>query len=247
MIIITSCWSAPGSNRRPPTISFETAVCSRFRLALMCLSRRQPHSHTNSVPFRESCNLPHTGHFLLLFLGSTKWTVTPLHLALYSMNWWSFLLGHMLKRLLRRLSSLGLKTPLRSSSTIAAVFSSAKSSTALATWCILYSTRSCSLFPSLLQSRLEVRRSWDFFFWRRFRRSWCLCCIMATCGKEAFTGTPFPSPTNTPSRLLSFVSRETTDSGTNGRGSVFLKAITTLSGKSVREPREKEGSSRNPL
>ena len=154
------------------------------------------------------------------------------------MNWWSFLLGHMLKRLLRALSSLGLKTPFRSSSTIAALFSSAKSSTALATWCIRYSTRSCSLFPSLLHRRLEVRRSWDFFFWRRFRRSWCLCCIAATCGKKAFTGMPFPSLTNTPSRLLSFVSRETTDSGTYGRGSVFLKAITTLSGKSVREPRE---------
>ena len=91
----------------------------------MCLSRCQPHSHANSVPFRESCNLPHTGHFLLLFLRFTLWTGIPLHCALYSMNWWSFLLDHMLNRLLRALSSLGLKTPLRSSRTTADLFSSA--------------------------------------------------------------------------------------------------------------------------
>src|SRR4030067_2067866 len=102
-IIITSCWNAPGSNRRPPATSnpLEMAVCSRFRLALMCLSICHPHSHLNSVPIRESCILPHIGHFLLLYLGSTLTTGIPRHWALYSMIWWSFLLGHMLTRRFR--------------------------------------------------------------------------------------------------------------------------------------------------
>ena len=69
-IIITSCWNAPGSNRRPPAIPFEIAVCSRLMLGFMCLSLCQPHSHANSAPIREYCILPHIGHVLLLFLGS---------------------------------------------------------------------------------------------------------------------------------------------------------------------------------
>jgi hypothetical protein len=77
-IIITSCWNAPGSNRRPPAIPFEMAVCSRLMLAFMCLSRRQPHSHENSVPIREYCILPHIGHVLLLFLGLTFTIISSL-------------------------------------------------------------------------------------------------------------------------------------------------------------------------
>src|SRR4030066_2460356 len=96
-IITTSCWNAPGLNRKPPATSnpLEMAVCSRFRLALMCLSHCQPHSHMNTAPIRESCILPHIGHFLLLYLGFTFITGIPLHAALYSMIWWGFLLGHM--------------------------------------------------------------------------------------------------------------------------------------------------------
>jgi len=70
-VIITSCWNAPGLNHKPPAIPLEMAVCSRLMLALMCLSICQQDSHFNSVPIREYCILPHTGHVLLLFLGST--------------------------------------------------------------------------------------------------------------------------------------------------------------------------------
>jgi len=77
-IIITSCWNAPGLNHKPPAIPLEMAVCSRFMLALMCLSICQPHSHLNSVPIRESCTLPHVGHVLLLFLGATLTIISSL-------------------------------------------------------------------------------------------------------------------------------------------------------------------------
>src|SRR4030066_864643 len=137
-IITTSCWNAPGSNRRPPATSnpLEMAVCSRFRPALMCLSGCQPHSHSNFVPIRESCILPHIGHVLLLYLRSTLTTGIPLHAALYSMIWCSFLLGHTLSRLFRSLFLLNF-IPLSSSSTMADLCSSANERTALATWCIL--------------------------------------------------------------------------------------------------------------
>jgi len=72
--ITTSCWNAPGLNHKPPAAFSEAADCSRLMLAFMCRSMCQPHSQTNSVPFRESCILPHTGHFLLLYRGSTLTT-----------------------------------------------------------------------------------------------------------------------------------------------------------------------------
>jgi hypothetical protein len=77
-IIITSCWNAPGLNRKPPAIPFEMAVCSRLMLALICLSICQPHTHLNFAPIREYCIFPHIGHVPLLSLGSTEAIISSL-------------------------------------------------------------------------------------------------------------------------------------------------------------------------
>jgi hypothetical protein len=73
-VIITSCWNAPGLNRKPPALSdlSEKAVCSRLMLAVMCLSRRHPHSHSNTAPIRESGILPHIEHVLLRMMPVSK-------------------------------------------------------------------------------------------------------------------------------------------------------------------------------
>jgi hypothetical protein len=68
-ILMTSCWDAPGSNRRPPADPdlSEAAVGSRLGLGSVCQMWHQPSSLMFKAPIRESGVLPHIGHPLLRY------------------------------------------------------------------------------------------------------------------------------------------------------------------------------------
>jgi hypothetical protein len=63
-------------------------------------------------------------------------------------------------------------------------------------------------------------------------------------GKAIRTGAAELSSTNTQSKLLSFVSSERTVAGVNAVGGFFLNTITTRSGRRVRDPKERDSSSK---
>ena len=169
-------------------------------------------------------------------------TGTPAARALYAIWRWSSPWGHEDRR--RRI--LGPRPPpcgiRRSSRTIAARRSAAEATSPLLRRWSRWRTRSCSRRPSRARRWRITRRSCDFFRARRLRRRKCVACTTRTPGNATVTRRASPSPTATPSREVSFVSRAIAASGAYGSGAAFRTTTTIRSGVTVSDPSPHEAS-----